>query len=634
MFRRKDRIAITKERASTNVNQTVDRDRNTKTVYSRKEAILLSPTVLRERNEIDYWIELGNNTDGATYLRAWFAKLTGRTTWVGMLERILLHGGDGQVDVTICVEPKDASLEMQRMAHRIAVLEADLRTTQNAAEVGDKMQELGDLQGRMSRLRVDQEKLFQTAIIMTVAANQPERMQKISRLLIKSMAGIGIHFRSADTRQLAALRHAIGVGRRMEFDDIYREMESSNVADSFLFGYGGLSHRTGVLLGLDQYNRPVFYDGWDAALANQHMIVLGRSGSGKSFTLKVIIRRSGAIGIHTAIIELDREYKELVEAMGGVYVELSPKAPNYQRINIYDVEEEEDEKGRVFVNLEESIQAVQAVLFKMIRLIDEKELTGQVKVAILESLRDLYERFGITDDPSSLYEPNEHGVWVKRQMPTLYDHYLLMVQHPDLQRVAPFIRLFTRDNGDPIRAIFDGPSTFSIQDARTIGITVADLDEEWMKPLGTFVATKWLWEKFAKKNREQRKRLIIEEAQHEMEDSEQAKWLENGYRRARKLNVSMCVATQGFEVFMRVPEGMGILKNSPTKLLLRQEAIDIDAVQGKFDLSEGEANFLLRAPRGVGILKVDEESTIVRMLATPREYWMYTTDPNDREASA
>lgn len=80
---------------------------------------------------------------------------------------------------------------------------------------------------------------------------------------------------------------------------------------------------------------------------------------------------------------------------------------------------------------------------------------------------------------------------------------------------------------------------------------------------------------------------------------------------------------------MRKEQGMGILKNAPTKLLLRQEPIDIDSVQGRFALSEGEAKFLLSASDGLGILKVDEESTVVQIQATPQEYWLYTTNPND-----
>jgi conjugal transfer ATP-binding protein TraC len=581
-----------------------------------------------EKQANDYWVEIGDNIGGARYLKSWFMKFTGRTTWVGMLDPILLAEGDGSVDLTISVEPVEPNIIMSRLAHRIAILQAELYNETNPAKQGAMMQELQDLQGQMGRLRVNAEKLFKSSVIMNVSANTPELLRRISKTIIKRMGAIGVKFLSADTRQLETWRHSIGIGDKSIAKDTYIEMESSNIADFFIYGYGGLSHRQGVLLGFDQYNRPVFYDGWDRRLANQHMVVFGRTGSGKSFSIKILTRRSAALGIRTGIVDPDREYKNLVLAMGGAYAELSPKENNHHRINIYDVEEEEDDQGRVVVNIEEASKAVQAVLFKMIRTVDPSLLTGKVKVAIHDTVNQLYSDFRITSNPESLYEVVD-GQWVKKQMPTLYDHYRLMVEHPDLQSIHPVIKLFTREGGDSSKAIFDGHSTFSIGDAPVFGISVADLDEEWMKPIGIFVATKWIWERFAKKNRAIQKRIIVDEAQLMMENPEEAKWLENAYRRGRKLNVSMCAVTQGFEVFLKVPEGMGILKNAPTKLLLRQESIDIEAVQGRFDLAEGEARFLLTATSGVGILKVDEESTIVRMHATDNEYWLYTTNPND-----
>ncbi|MDT3417184.1 type IV secretory pathway VirB4 component [Brevibacillus aydinogluensis] len=610
------------------------KEENVQRSFSEKESAVMSPSVLIERAPDalgDYRLEIGNNTTGAKYVRTWFAKLTGRTTWTGMFDRLLLSSGEADLDFTVAVEPVDVSIEINRMAQRIAVLQVDIANTHHPAKLGSLYQELHDLEQQMSRLRTNEEKLFNTSFMVSIGANQYETLQRVSRILIKAMASIGMVFKAADTRQLHAFTHAVGIGERSRFDDTYMQMESSNVADSFIFGYGGLSHRKGIILGLDHYNRPVFYDNWHPSLANYNGLIFGRSGAGKSFAKKIIIRRRWTLGIPTAIVDLHREYKDLVESMDGPYIELNPQEETYHRINLYEVREEIDKNGRRFVNLEDSYKAILPFLFKIIRLLDESELTGHVKVALDETLRALYEKWEITTDPESLYITDETGRKVLKPMPTLYDHYKLMLEHEKLQRVAPFIRMFTRESGDPSRSIFDGESTFDLTEIRPMAISLFGLDKEFMQPLGMFVAMKWLTENFIKKNR-LKKVLFVDEAQHLLEREEDAIGLENAYREFRKLNAGIWIATQGFEVLMRVPQGMGILKNSPTKLLLRQEAIDIEAVQGKFDLSEGEAMRLLSAPKGVGILKVDEESTIVRLLATPEEYWRYTTDANDWEA--
>ena len=599
-----------------------------------QELSIIAPNSVIEQipnktNVTDYWLEIGDNTGGAKFMRTFFMNWRGRTTWYGVLNPLLVNDLEGEVDLTISIEPVESDSTIMKIAYRMAVLSAEMQTVVNPAKYGDLMQEYNDLAAQMNRLRVNVEKLFRVSSAVNIGADSPDRMRRVARMLQKRFSSIGAFFVSTDTRQLDAFRHSIGVGSRSRFDKTYQEFESSNVADLFPFGYGGISHRTGVLLGLDGYNRPVFYDGWHPNLANHNGLIFGRAGAGKSFAIKVITRRAVLSGIRTAILDPDGEFELLVRDMGGPYIKLSGTgSEGGHRINLYDVEEEENEQGRTIVNLEEAIKAIQAILFKMIRIFAPELLTGQVKVAIMDSIRHLYQKWGITSDPKSLYEESANGLR-KKTPPTLHDHYLLMMEDPKLQDILDFIKVFTREGGDPSKAIFDGQSTFSVSSCEIFGISLANLDEEIMRPLGSFVSQKFIWEKFFKKNRHIRKRGIMDEAQLAMEHDEEASWMENAYRRVRKLNGSMWLLTQGFEVLMRVQQGMGILKNSPTKLLLRQESLDIDAVAGKFNLSEGEANFLLTSPEGVGILKVDEESTILQIQATPQERILYSTKPSE-----
>jgi type IV secretory pathway VirB4 component len=606
-------------------------DQNEKTLagLSDVEEQAISPTVVKEtvpgdKESDDYYLEIGDNLAGSRKYRTWFAKLTGRTTWMGILEPLIIGNlGEGDVDVTVLQEPMEVDREINRLAYRIAVLQADLFREVNPAKAGAKQQELLELQEQMARLRVNLEKLHRVSIMVTASHNDKEKLKFLGRAINKRMGAQGIVMRAADTRQLEAYRNALGIGDKALFSDTYQQMETTNVADLFVFGYGGLNHRSGVLLGVDNYGRPVFYDGWHPSLENFNMVMFGRSGAGKSFCADTLTRRSALEGIKTAIIDPERQYANLARAMGGPYIELSPKSPNPARINIYDVYVEDER-----VNLNETMKGIEAVIFKMLRLFDGgRSINSQVVAALEQTIGQLYDNFGITEDPRSLYDL--HGK--PKPMPTLYDHYLLMREHPELQEVANIVKMFTRESRYKNQAIFDGESTVNMWDAPVTVISIADLDDDVMKPLALFVATKWIWERFVSQNVRQRKRVIVDEAQLLMQHHESAVWLENAFRRARKRNTSMCAITQGFEVFLRVPEGMGVLKNAPTKLLLKQEAIDIDAVKDKFYLSEGEAQFLLTASPGTGILKAGDDSVIVNIIATPQEYQLYTTDPRDFE---
>jgi hypothetical protein len=152
-----------------------------------------------------------------------------------------------------------------------------------------------------------------------------------------------------------------------------------------------------------------------------------------------------------------------------------------------------------------------------------------------------------------------------------------------------------------------------------------------MRPIGLFIATRWMMERWAKRNPQAQKLLVIEECQNIFNDEDVgAVWAEAAYREGRSTNTGVVAVTQGLEVFTRSHAGMAAIKNSPIKLIGIQEPLDIDAVQGKLALTEGEAHFLVhQARKGDMVVKVDDQSIIVRIDASPFEHMLFTSDPND-----
>ena len=229
-----------------------NRDEKTLAGLSEVEAQALSPTVVKEtvpgdKGCDDYYLEIGDNIAGSRKYRTWFAKMTGRTTWMGILEPLVIGNlGEGDVDVTVMQEPMEADREINRLAYRIAVLQADLYREVNPAKAGAKQQELVELQEQMARLRVNLEKLHRVSITVTASHSDREKLKFLGRAINKRMGAQGIVMRAADTRQLEAYRNALGIGSKEIFSDTYQQMETTNVADLFVFGYGGANHLRGV----------------------------------------------------------------------------------------------------------------------------------------------------------------------------------------------------------------------------------------------------------------------------------------------------------------------------------------------------------------------------------------------------
>ncbi|RJX17211.1 MAG: DUF87 domain-containing protein [Desulforudis sp.] len=591
---------------------------------------LLAPSLVKEVKKDDYWVEIGATVEPVRYFRSFYAAMTGGTTYAGMLTPLYLADfGEADCDIALHVAPADPVRTLWDLEQKIAQLEAEFAEEKNSARRQVILGQVQELRDKHSAIRMEAEKPFFVSIQALVSSTDFESFRRFGSLLVKRFAGKGIHLRAADTRQLEALMEMSPLDRKA-IKDVFRDMESSNIADLLPLGIGGIRHRDGVILGVSLQDEVILYDAWEPSMGNYNMVIFGRSGFGKSFLIKLLIARSVPLGIVTAIIDPEGEFENLVRGLGCPYIRLSAKSRD--RINIFDVDVEEGDDGNARVDLDGAVQAVQAVVFKMIRAYDQSVLTGHAKVLIQDRIQQLYAARGITEDPASLREDAWDGGVLhvggrKKRMPTLSDLHDLMEREPVLEKAAQLLKPFTR-KGLPSQAIFDCESTVEIMHVPAFAICVADLDDEIMKPLGMFVATKWVWEVFGR-DRKTRKRIITDEAQLMMSEPETADWEENAFRRARKRNISMCAASQGFEVFLRVPQGLGVLKNSSTKIMMRQEALDIAAVREKFSLSEGEAMFLLSAKKGWGIVKADTDAAIFYGKVTDEEYRWFTTDPNE-----
>ena len=224
------------------------------------------------------------------------------------------------------------------------------------------------------------------------------------------------------------------------------------------------------------------------------------------------------------------------------------------------------------------------------------------------------------------------GSWYKRlqinaQNNTIKDYeyhynYLLKV-------MKQYIREY-----DGQMAYFDGQSTFDLLEGSPfINIDISQLEERFARPLAQQILMSWIWEKFVKKNSEDRKkarqkRVIVDEAWMLLPFPEAVDFLNKMARRARKRNVSLAIISQRFQDFYEKPEAQAVLTSSDTKLFLAQDKSEIAQLKEVFKLSEGEASFLVTCTKGEGLLKVGQDTTIIQITPTRKEFEFVETNLN------
>lgn len=595
----------------------------------------------------DYYVEIGGTTQFARYFRNFYAEITGGSTYAGMFNNLYIgdfgQGNlDADIDIAIHVDPVDTTTELDEVATRIRAIRSDLYREMPDEKRSKLEDELVDLTERQRRLRQNIEKAFRAAIQVVTSSNNVKNLKKFSNLIVRRFRGNQIILRSPDGKQLDSLFNMTPLAKSPNYKEHTFSFETSNLADMFPFGNGKISHNKGIIWGKDHLGRPIFYDGWNGNLMNKNMVIIGGSGAGKTQAALKLIHHDTYRGIRHAIICPKGDYRRYITDMGCPYIDLG--IDSKYRINFFDVDIEEqivNDEILKRVNIESTVAAARAIVYRMIKILDDSVLTGIVKVRIDNKIRELYADKGITTDPNSLYEmyngedstTDNEDISIKRRfkkMPQMFDLYDKLKDDPNTQIAAELIKNFTKYGDSPTQAIFDCQSTVKISNSPLFGFGLADLDEEIMKPLGLFISTKWLSTKFAHKDRHIRKRVVVDEAQIPMENEETAQWLENEFRVVRFFNTSMVAITQGVEVFERSKYGLGILKNAPTKLFLKQDSIDIKDIKSKFNLTEYEMSFLVeKAGKGLGILHIDEERSIIQVTSSLYEAMLFETNPDE-----
>ena len=428
-----------------------------------------------------------------------------------------------------------------------------------------------------------------------------------------------------------------------------------SMATVFPFVTSEVGHDTGIPLGFNrQTGTPILFDNFHSSLTNYNMVIFAKSGAGKSVTMKTLISRSSILmDIESLALDAEGEYTIVAESLGGINVVISPNSSTI--INLFDIETEKtrDEitgRERLVLNVENKVEDVTQSLLTMARgstrSTEVNELTKQI---IAESVAEEYAALGITSDPNSLYEATEsfnRGQKLyrdKKKMPTIGSWYRRLQRKAQsntnddyrfhysylLKVMKQYIREY---NGQ--MAYFDGQSTFELLDgAPFINLDISQLEEKFARPLAQQILLTWIWEKYVKKNSEDRKkatkkRVIVDEAWMLLPYSEAVEFLNTMARRARKRNVSLAVVSQRFQDFYEKPEAQAVLTSSDTKLFLAQDKSEIQYLKEVFKLSEGEASFLVTCGKGEGLLKVGQESAIIQISPTQKEFEFVETNLN------
>ena len=610
---------------------------------------LIAPSGIDASN-IDHLEIISNVT---RYARSFFVSALPRMATFPELFRDMYLFGD--INTSIYINPIAESRSQNELNRTINELEterivaADRGNINRESTLGQKRWEAEQLRDEIA---AGYNKLFEASIVSTLFAYSLEDLDRYTKLLASEMSKSLVGVKSAWGIQEEAFQSNLPLMQ----DKVKKThtFDRRSMGTVFPFTTSEVGHPTGIPLGFNkQTGVPILFDNFHSSLANYNMVIFAKSGAGKSVTMKTLISRSAVLmGIQSLALDAEGEYSIVAESLGGINVVISPTSKTV--INLFDIEPEvvRDEitgKSRRVVNVESKVEDVTQALLTMARgSTRSQEVNELTKQIISESVAEEYAANHITSDPASLYESNAimSGDVLgkkKKDMPTIGSWYKRILRKAEENRNVDYqfhysylikvMKQYIREyNGQ--MAYFDGQSTFDLLDGTLfVNLDISQLEERFARPLAQQILLSWIWEKYVKKNSEDRtkaskKRVLVDEAWMLLPYPEAVDFLNTMARRARKRNVSLAIISQRFQDFYEKPEAQAVLTSSDTKLFLAQDKSEIQYLKEVFKLSSGEANFLVTCFKGEGLLKVGADTAIIQIKPTAKEFEFVETNIN------
>lgn len=560
---------------------------------------------------------------------------------LGWLDK--MYSYDGDMDVCCYIEPSNERTALDELTSKITQyqtqldIETERGSVKNTTALRSKLEAL---YRQRALLEQNYENMFHTSTFCSLYNHDVKELNKSAQKFQSKISGGRMKIMPLALRQDDGYKTVSPFGI-CEIPDYFRNINTGALSTMFPFYNSELNHPNGTFIGINRLRQtPVIIDFFNRrVLGNANVFISGASGAGKTFFTSLFILRSGLEGIRTLIIDPENEYGACTQALNGISIKIGQNSTNM--INPFDIDWEieiddnGEPTGRKFVDIKSKISE----LLNLIYVMCPQNFTDDIKSDVSEVLMNLYEEIGINERTESLYEDYQHfdevtGEYINskilKKMPCMSDFYNKLYSYAEqrndneLLKVAKSLKIYTKGN---IYDLFDCHSTINISDfdeAPIIRFDISGIEDNVLRPIGMHIVNTWATNKFVKRNLNQKKRLVVDEAwlmlQQNIKGSETtALFLENSARRIRKYNGSLCCVSQNFREFVSRPEGLAILSNSAVKLFLKQTPEDINAVGDRFLMSDGEKSFLLRASRGDVLLKVANESFVIDVFAFPFE---------------
>ena len=321
-----------------------------------------------------------------------------------------------------------------RVYHRLVESMEQRKIIQNATrrnrlksggnDVSETIEAEGNLQDvieLLANLRKNKEPLLHVSVFIELKARSMEKLKELQSDIAMELTRSKIFVDRLTLRQKEGFLSVLPVGANQFGAQYERVLPASSVANMYPFNFSGKTDPHGSYIGRDKYGTNILAD-FDRRAEDKttsNILILGNSGQGKSYLLKLILTNIRESGKRIICLDPESEYEDLCEALGGCYIDfmsgeytINPLEPKAWTDSVEDIDATTPEAFKKVTRLSQHI----AFLKDFFR--SYKDFTDSQIDTIEILLSKLYARFGITDT-------TDYSVKKPSDFPVMEDFYKL-----------------------------------------------------------------------------------------------------------------------------------------------------------------------------------------------------------------
>ena len=182
---------------------------------------------------------------------------------------------------------------------------------------------LNDVVTLLANLRRNKEPLLHCSVFIELKAKSMRALKELQSDVSMELTRSKISVDRLTLRQKEGFLSVMPLGTN-QFGDMYeRVLPASSAANLYPFNFSGKTDPKGLYIGRDKFgsNILVDFDKRSEDKTNSNILILGNSGQGKSYLLKLILTNIRESGKNIICLDPESEFEELTENLGGCYID-------------------------------------------------------------------------------------------------------------------------------------------------------------------------------------------------------------------------------------------------------------------------------------------------------------------------